>query len=254
MTSHLPRRVEVVGTGISVAGLDEIVDQILHAPAEGLGVAVCNVHSVMSARRDASLRAALSSADLATADGVPLVWALRALADPNQERVDGYALFFATIEAGLEEGTRHFFYGSTEDTLLQLEASLRATRPEITIVGSLSPPFGSLSDGELTDHLDTIRSTGADVVWVGLGMPKQEHWIAAASGRLEATSLVGIGAVFDWVAGNQPKAPDWMQRAGLEWLYRLAHEPRRLWRRYVWNNPAFLVLLGAQVGRARLRR
>jgi N-acetylglucosaminyldiphosphoundecaprenol N-acetyl-beta-D-mannosaminyltransferase len=252
--ADLPTRVDVVGTGISTAGLDETVDLILHPGEQGLGVAVCNVHSVMSARRDSSLRAALSAADVATADGIPLVWALRAAGQPNQERVDGLTLFWATIEAGLPEATGHFFYGNTEATLERITARLRRDYPEIAIAGTLSPPFRSLTEHEQRDHLDVIRRSGADVVWVGLGVPKQERWIAEASPHLKGVALVGIGAVFDWVAGNVAKAPEWMQRAGLEWLYRLIREPRRLWQRYIWNNPAFLVLLVSQLGRARLRQ
>lgn len=254
MSESLPPRVDVVGTGISVAAVDETVELILHPGEDGLSVAVCNVHSVMSARRDSSLRVALSEADLATADGMPLVWAMRALGEPEQERVDGYALFAATIAAGLDRGTRHFFYGSTEETLEGLTGRLGEDYPGIEIVGTLSPPFGSLPADEMDTHLQAIRDSGAEVVWVGLGMPRQERWIALASPQLPRRSLVGIGAVFDWVAGNQPKAPEWMQRAGLEWLYRLVHDPRRLWKRYVWNNPAYLLLLGLQVARARLRR
>ena len=252
--ADLPTRVDVVGTGISTAGLDETVDLILHPGEQGLGVAVCNVHSVMTARRDSSLRAALSAADVATADGVPLVWALRAGGQPDQERVDGFTLFWATIEAGLPEATRHFFYGNTEATLERITARLRRDYPEIAIAGTLSPPFRSLTEHEQSDHLDVIRRSGADVVWVGLGLPKQERWIAEANPHLDGMALVGIGAVFDWVAGNVAKAPEWMQRAGLEWLYRLIREPRRLWQRYIWNNPAFLVLLVSQLGRTRLRQ
>ena len=250
----LPTRVDVVGTGISTAGVDETVDLILHPGEQGLGVAVCNVHSVMSARRDSSLRAALSAADVATADGIPLVWALRAAGQSDQERVDGFTLFWATIEAGLAEATRHFFYGSTDATLEQITARLRRDYPDLAIAGTLSPPFRSLTAGEQSDHVDLIRRSGADVVWVGLGMPRQERWIAEASPHLDGMALVGIGAVFDWVAGSVAKAPEWMCRVGLEWLYRLAREPRRLWRRYAWNNPAFLILLGWQLTRTRLRR
>lgn len=250
----LPTRVDVVGTGISTAGVDETVDLILHPGEQGLGVAVCNVHSVMSARRDSSLRAALSAADVATADGIPLVWALRAAGQPDQERVDGFTLFWATIEAGLPKETRHFFYGNTEATLERITARLRRDYPEIAIAGTLSPPFRSLTEHEQSDHLDVIRRSGADVVWVGLGVPKQERWIAEANPHLDGMALVGIGAVFDWVAGNVAKAPEWMQRAGLEWLYRLIREPRRLWQRYIWNNPAFLALLVSQLGRTRLRQ
>jgi N-acetylglucosaminyldiphosphoundecaprenol N-acetyl-beta-D-mannosaminyltransferase len=250
----IPRRVDVVGTGISVAGLDETVDLILHPGEHGLTMALCNVHTLMSARRDPSLRAALEAADVTTADGMPLVWALRSFGEPDQERVDGLKLFTATVEAGLGEGTRHFFYGSTEDTLGDLRRRLEHEYPNLVITGALAPPFRKATPEERRDHVDIIRRSGANVVWVGLGMPKQEFWMAEVGGDLPGVALVGIGAVFDWVAGSVPKAPLWMQRSGLEWLYRLVHEPRRLWRRYLWNNPGFLALLALQVARYRLRR
>ncbi len=254
MMTGLPTRVDVVGTGISVAGVDETVDLILHPGEAGLSVAVCNVHAVMSARRDPSLRIALSGADVATADGMPLVWALRAMGTPDQERVDGLTLFRATVEAGLAAGTGHFFYGSTEATLNQLVERLRHCYPGVSIAGTLSPPFRDPSEEEMREHVAAIRRSGARVLWVGLGMPKQERWVAAAGVHLSGVSLVGIGGVFDWVAGNVSKAPAWMQGSGLEWLYRLAQEPRRLWRRYAWYNPAFLVLLSGQLARSRLLR
>jgi N-acetylglucosaminyldiphosphoundecaprenol N-acetyl-beta-D-mannosaminyltransferase len=208
----------------------------------------------MSARSDASLRRALAEVDIATADGTPLVWALRAMGFAGQERVDGLKLFLATVEAGLADGTRHFFYGSTRATLDQIVDRLRLDYPEISIAGTMAPAFRRLGADEMRAHLDEIRRSAPDIVWVGLGMPKQELWIAEAAERIRGVSLVGVGAVFDWVAGNMTKAPSWMQQAGLEWLYRLAREPRRLWRRYAWNNPAFLVLLGAQLTRLRLCR
>lgn len=252
--AQLPERVDVVGTGISVAGLDETVDLILRPGDDGLMVAVCNVHAVMSARRDPSLNAALSTADIATADGMPLVWALRSFGTPDQERVDALRLFTATVEAGLAEATSHFFYGSTDAVLDRIISDLEQRYSDLVVAGTLAPPFRALTPREMRDHIEVIRHSGADVVWVGLGMPKQEYWMAEARTNLGGVALVGVGAVFDWLAGSMPKAPQWMQGAGLEWLYRLSREPRRLWRRYAWNNPAFLVLFAAQLTRVRLSR
>ena len=248
---NIPPRVDVVGTGISTGTVEETVALILDPPPTGMRVAVCTVHSVMTARRDPALRAALTSADITTPDGVPLTWALRLSGVPGQERVDGYSVFHHTIETGLERKNRHFLYGATPETLAKLVTSLRSTYPEIQIVGTHAPPFRPLTDDEFGNDMAQISGAAPDVVWVGIGMPKQELWMARAEDWLPGVSLVGVGAVFDWVAGNVPKAPAWMQRAGLEWLFRVYREPRRLWRRYLWNNPAYLGLLAAQIVRSK---
>lgn len=247
----LPSRIDVVGTAISATSVDETVALILDPPPEGLRVAVCTVHSVMTARRDPQLRGALESADVATTDGVPLAWALRLNGVRHQERVDGAALFDGAIERGLELGTRHYFYGATAETLDKLVAHLGSSYPGLAVAGRHAPPFRSLTDSEFRGDLARIEAAAPDVVWIGIGMPKQEMWMARAEGLLPGVSLVGVGAVFDWVAGNVRRAPGWMQRSGLEWLYRLYREPRRLWRRYVWNNPAYLGLVAAQIVRGK---
>jgi N-acetylglucosaminyldiphosphoundecaprenol N-acetyl-beta-D-mannosaminyltransferase len=246
MRTH-PPRVDVVGTGISAATLDDVVEQILAPPPEGLMVAVSNVHAVMTARRDPRLAQALSDADIATTDGMPLAWALRAMGHPDQPRVHGFSVTSAVIQAGIDRGTRHFFYGSTPQTLFAMRGHLEQEYPGIRIAGMFSPPFGPMDPAEEELVLADLRASGANVVWVGLGMPKQELWMHKVREDLPGVSMVGIGAVFDWLAGNVSKAPDWMQNAGLEWLYRLGKEPRRLWRRYAWNNPAYMALLSRQV-------
>jgi len=250
----LPPRYDVVGTPISATNLDETVAAILDPPARGLVVAICTVHSVMTARRDPVVRRDLEAADIATPDGVPLTWALRLTHAPGQPQVDGYRVFLRTVEVGLGRGVGHFLYGATPETLDALRAELRRRYPGVRVAGAIAPPFRPLTEDERRAHLGAVRDSGASVVWVGLGMPKQERWMQDARGELPGISLVGIGAVFDWVAGNVPKAPEWMQRAGLEWTYRLMREPRRLWRRYLWNNPTYLALLAAQVARHRRRR
>jgi N-acetylglucosaminyldiphosphoundecaprenol N-acetyl-beta-D-mannosaminyltransferase len=250
----LPPRVDVLGTGISATSVEETVELILNPPPNGLRVAICSVHGVMTARRDPALRAALASADVAATDGVPLVWALRLSGVPDQHRVYGDTVFRETIERGIAKGTSHFFYGSTPETLGRLVTNLRLDHPSLKVAGVLSPPFRPLTDDDLANDIDAITEAAPDVLWVGLGMPKQELWMARAGGQLDGISLVGVGAVFDWVAGNVEQAPSWVQRAGLEWLYRLYREPRRLWRRYLWNNPAYLALLANQLVRQRVQR
>jgi N-acetylglucosaminyldiphosphoundecaprenol N-acetyl-beta-D-mannosaminyltransferase len=252
--TSLPPKVDVLGTGISATTVDETAELILDPPADGLRVAICAVHGVMAARRDPALRAALASVDIATTDGVPLVWALRLSGVPDQQRVYGNTVFRETIERGLKHDTSHFFYGSTPETLHDVVANLTSDHPSLRIAGFHSPPFRTLTDDEIVDDIDAIAQATPDVVWVGLGMPKQELWMAQAGNQLPGISIVGVGAVFDWVAGNVKQAPEWMQGAGLEWLYRIYREPRRLWRRYLWNNPAYLALLAQQVARQRVQR
>lgn len=250
----IPPKVDIIGTGISDVTVRVAVGLVLEPPGDGLSVAVCNVHTIMTARRESEVHDAVVRADLATPDGMPVVWALDALQPGTHERVDGYRLFDATMTSGLEASTRHFFYGSTVSTLAMLVETARRQYPGVMIVGSLSPPFRPQTSGEIDDDLGAIRACRPDIVWVGLGMPKQEIWMQTAKPALPGVAIVGVGAVFDWVAGSVPKAPEWMQRCGLEWLYRLGREPRRLWRRYAWNNPAYLVLLAAQIARERWSR
>ncbi|HHC08021.1 MAG TPA: glycosyltransferase [Actinobacteria bacterium] len=253
-TVTLPPRTPVVGIPISMTSYDEVVDVVARPPRDrALTVAVCNVHSVMSARRDAELRRAIEDADVATPDGVPLVWAIRLLTSRPQTRVYGPELMRRTLAEG-PPGLRHYFYGATEETLARLQEAVRSFAPSAEIVGAEAPPFRPLSEEEEDAALARIRASGANVLWVGLGMPKQELWMHRAAPRLPGISILGVGAAFDFLAGTKPQAPAWMQRAGLEWLFRLATEPRRLWRRYVWNNPAYLVLLAAQVVRSRVSK
>lgn len=251
MTSIGPK-VDVLGTAISVMSVDQVANLLAESPGEGRTVAICNVHSVMTARHNAALRSALAEVDIATADGMPLVWALRALGEPDQTRCTGIDVMLRTIEIGLDSRLSHFLYGSTPATLASLEATLRDRYPSVVIAGVLSPPFQPFTEREQEEHIRQIRDSGAQLVWVGLGMPKQELWMAGVRHRLHGISLVGVGAAFDWLAASVPRAPEWMRDAGLEWLYRLAKEPRRLWRRYIFNNPAYLALLGVAIIRRKL--
>jgi len=249
---HVPARHNVLGVSISATSIPEVLRLVLDCPESGTTIAICTVHSVMTARRDQQVAAALESVDIATPDGVPLAWALKLTGVPGQPRVDGFHLFWAAVEAGLERGTRHFFYGGTDRTLTGLVAAVRSRFPTVAIAGTYAPPFAPVETARVRADAERVAAARPDVLWIGLGMPKQELWMYHARDLLPGVAQVGVGAVFDWVAGNVPKAPDWMQRTGLEWLYRLAKEPRRLWRRYVWNNPAYLGLLAVQVAKYHL--
>ncbi len=226
----------------------EVLEAIEDRPKDAaMVISVCNVHSVMSARSDPALAAAINGSDIATPDGVPLVWALRWTANPRQERVYGPDLMRLALVDEDARQWKHYLYGSTDETLSQLVDAITDMAPDAQIVGRTAPPFRTLTHDEREQDLDAIRSSGADVVWVGLGMPKQELWMNKVQDQLPGVALIGVGAAFDFLAGNVKEAPQWMQRVGLEWLYRLLKEPRRLWRRYIWNNPAFVILLARQI-------
>ena len=250
----LPPKMAILGLPISLTSYDEVLDIIGRRPPDRpLAIAVCNVHSVMSARRDRALHQAISRADIATSDGVPLVWMARLIARPDQARVYGPDLMRLALQSGVGQGWRHFFYGATPATLERLRKSIARFAPGAEIVGAMAPPFRELTPLETDEVVGRIRASRADVVWVGLGMPKQEKWIGAIAPRLPGQALVGVGAAFDLLSGTVRQAPPALQKIGLEWAFRLWQEPRRLWRRYVLNNPLYLVLAVAQLARHHLR-
>jgi N-acetylglucosaminyldiphosphoundecaprenol N-acetyl-beta-D-mannosaminyltransferase len=252
---NAPDRVEVVGIPISVTSSDELLALLASRPTDAATVvAFCNVHSVMTARHDPEVATALLDADVAAPDGVPVVWGLRAAGHTSQARVDGPSFMQRALTEGVAYGWRHFFWGSTDETLDRLVDATRTLAPGAIVAGVHSPPFGPVADDDPRSVASRINDTGADLVWVGLGMPKQELWMARVRRLLPGVALLGVGAAFDFLAGTSSRAPDWMQRAGLEWVYRLCREPRRLWRRYLFNNPAYLGLLTQDVLRRRLRQ
>lgn len=248
-------RPDVVGTPISCTTYEEVLDAIRDRPAEqALVAAFCNVHSVMTARRDARVAAVLRGADLACPDGVPLVWALRALGQPGQERVYGPDLMERALAHGVALGWHHYLYGGTPETLERLVAAAERIAPGAVIVGTHAPPFRPLTVEERDAALSDIRATQPDIVWVGLGMPKQELWADDVHAELPGMAIMAVGAAFDLLGGTVRQAPDWIQNLGLEWLFRLVQEPRRLWRRYLVNNPAFVIAFTRQWVGGRLGR
>jgi N-acetylglucosaminyldiphosphoundecaprenol N-acetyl-beta-D-mannosaminyltransferase len=244
----LPARRDVVGTPVSLTSYAEVLDLMARRPADRpLSFAFCNVHSVMTARRDPELARVLRGFDVATPDGVPLTWALRGLGHRGQQRVYGPDLMEYALPHGVPLGWRHYFYGATSETLAALRAAAERLAPGIEIVGAHAPPFRPETPEERAAVLADIRDSGADILWVGLGMPKQEHWVDEVREELPGIALMAVGAAFDLLSGTVKQAPDWIQRAGLEWLYRLSQEPRRLWRRYLYNNPAFVLAFARQL-------
>lgn len=222
------------------AGALDWIDAAVTADARAY-VCVAAVHTVMEAREDEDLRTAVHGAAFTVPDGQPLVWALRALGHDISARVYGPELMLQACERAAGTGQRQYFYGGRDDkALLALTQNLRARFPALRIAGGHSPPFRELTERELDDLAARINRAQPDVIWVGIGVPKQEKWMAAMRERLDAPVLIGVGAAFDFHAGLVPQAPAWMQRRGLEWAFRLRQEPRRLWRRYARHNPRFL--------------
>jgi N-acetylglucosaminyldiphosphoundecaprenol N-acetyl-beta-D-mannosaminyltransferase len=244
-----PERVEVLGTPLAVSDYEEVLDWMeAMIAADGRGyLTAAAVNLVMSAREDEQARAAVDEATLVVPDGQPLVWALRALGQRRATRVYGPDLMAAFCARAAARGIPVYLYGGrTPEALALLAARLRERFPGLDIAGSESPPFRALSEPEEIEAAKRIDASGAAVVWVGTGQPKQEKWMHRMRPRLAAPLLVGVGAAFDFHAGLVPQAPPWMQRAGLEWAYRLSREPRRLWRRYARYNPLFVAGFAAQ--------
>ena len=243
----------VIGTQILSAPLDEVVDELERCIEYGDREYVCfaNAHLTSTARVDESTARALGGARMVLADGAPVAWAIKLLTGKAGHRIAGADVFAELCRRSPAKGHRHFFLGSTPEVLRGMIETVERAHPGIEICGAYSPPFGPALFDELPAVTRRIDETGADVVWVGLGAPRQEQWMEAARPMLRAPLLLGVGAVFELAAGTKRRAPRWMQRGGLEWIYRLAQEPRRLFKRYLVTNTAFSLALARQAGSGR---
>ena len=210
------------------------------AAHESRYVCICNVHSVVTASQDFGFNQIVNNADLATPDGAPVAWLMRLLGHAGQQRINGPDLMWKYCEQAQYRDESVFFYGSSEATLALLKTKLLSAFPTLKIAGVISPPFRTLTSAEDMAIIEQINTSGAGVVWVSLGCPKQELWMAEHRGRINAV-MVGVGAAFDYHAGTLKRAPLWMQHNGLEWFYRLVSEPRRLWKRYLITNTLFVL-------------
>lgn len=213
-------------------------------------VCVSTVHMVMEAHDQPAFQRVVNNADLVTSDGMPLVWSLKALGVSNPSRVYGPTLTPIVCQAAAGAGIPVGFYGGSPEVLDRMLVELERRFPNLQVVYRHSPPFRPLTTEEEAAELEELRASGARILFVGLGCPKQERWMAAHRGQLDAVML-GVGAAFDFLAGNKRQAPAGVQRLGLEWLFRLVTEPRRLWKRYLYNNPRFVVLFATQLVRGR---
>lgn len=215
-------------------------------------VNACTTHTLLECYDAPELSAIVNRAGLATPDGMPLVW-LGRLCGHHVERVYGPDLLLALCDYGQARGYRHFFYGGVPGVPELLAKRLRARYPTLAVVGTYSPPFGPLTAEQELEVVQLINASEPDIVWVGLGTPKQDYWVGRFRERLEAPALIAIGAAFDFHSGRVRQAPRWVQGSGFEWLFRLLQDPRRLWRRYLLGNPRFIWLLLRQWATCRLR-
>jgi N-acetylglucosaminyldiphosphoundecaprenol N-acetyl-beta-D-mannosaminyltransferase len=235
------QRVSVLGVGVSAINMEQALaelDRWIESGAQDY-VCVCTVHGVMDCQRSEELRQIFNRAGMVTPDGMPLVWLARAQYK-HVRRVYGPDLMMALLSRSASTGQRHFLYGGGAGVGQRLAAKMRTRFPDVRIVGVLEPPFGSLEDLCTREAAAEINAAEPDVVWVGIGSPKQEQWMARMRPALQAPVLIGVGAAFDFHSGEVRQAPLWMQRNGLEWLFRLISDPRRLWRRYLIDNPWFV--------------
>lgn len=238
----LPPPVNVIGVNVSAIDMGMALDTIEYWIDSNARQYVCvaGVHGVIESQRDEALREIHNRAGMVTPDGMPLVWASRLFGRKLVSRVCGPDLLPACCERSVKRSWRHFFYGGALGVPELLEQQLTQCYPGLNVVGGISPPFRPLTDQEDDEVVREINATSPDIVWVGLSTPKQEKWMANHVGRLQASVLIGVGAAFDFHTGRKRRAPGWMQRGGLEWLYRVRTEPRRLWKRYAVTIPLFL--------------
>lgn len=235
-------KVRVLGVSLDLLDWDSAIGGLVRWGAERRSsvVCICNVHMTVTAEHDKELSEVLEGAEMVTPDGAPVAWAMRRAGYATQQRINGPDLMWRYLAEAERLGQVVFFYGGMDDTLQSLKQSMLNAFPNLKIGGMVSPPFRMLSVEEDQSYVDQINAAGTAVLFVGLGCPKQEKWMHAHRGRINAV-MVGVGAAFDYHAGTIKRAPLWMQRYGLEWFHRLCSEPRRLWKRYLVTNTLFIL-------------
>lgn len=236
------KRIDILGVHLSAVNLDTAAQEIDDWVRTRCKIYVCvaPVSTLVDCQRNPEYRRVVNGADMVTPDGMPVVWLARSKGHADVRRTYGPDLM--ALMCGRPQ-LRHFFFGGTSQGLALLKERLEKDFPGICIAGMLAPPFRAQAQIEEPAVIDQINAAAADVMWVGLGSPKQDFWMKLNRDRINVPVLVGVGAAFDFVAGLKPQAPRWMQRSGLEWVFRLASEPRRLWKRYLVGNSLFLYYL-----------
>jgi N-acetylglucosaminyldiphosphoundecaprenol N-acetyl-beta-D-mannosaminyltransferase len=244
------KELELLGARVTAQRYDEAIERMLAAAngqAPRLRGHFVNVHQVVEARHDPALRTVFRHAPMTFADGMPIVWLSRSHGASEAERVCGPDVMLSICDRGRDTGLRHYFFGGRPGVAEALAAALQARFPGLEVAGVFTPPFRARIEPETPATIDSINATSPNVVWVGLGAPKQEFWVARHGPELTAGLVLPVGAAFDFLSNRVRRAPTWMRRVGLEWLFRLAMDPRRLAGRYFRTNAEFLYLVGRDV-------
>jgi N-acetylglucosaminyldiphosphoundecaprenol N-acetyl-beta-D-mannosaminyltransferase len=235
---------KVISLMVSTGSFNNMADEIisLASAAESATVCVANVHMLVEAHQDASFAEVVNNANMVTPDGMPLIWAMRLLHGVKNDRVAGMDLLPRLLSIAAEKSLPVFFYGGSQKMLDATDLYIRQNYSLLKVAGMYSPPFRPLSVEEESAVVDRINNSGARLVFVVLGCPKQEKWMNTMKGKINA-AMVGVGGALPVLVGEQKRAPAWMQKNGFEWLYRLVQEPGRLWKRYFYTNTVFILLL-----------
>lgn len=241
----MPKKFSILGVNISAINMQDallVVRQAIEQKKK-IYISVCPVSTIMECQKNTEIFTSVNSADLVTPDGMPIVWLGRLKGHNNIRRVYGPDLMLEVCRISGKRGFKNYFYGSHEQVLNKLQYKLKRLFPGLVVSGGYSPPFRKLSREEDEKIIQMINDSGSDILWVGLGSPKQDLWMNEHRDNLNVPVIIGVGAAFDFLSGAKKQAPLWMQRSALEWLFRLASEPRRLWKRYILGNAKFLFLL-----------
>ena len=246
---------DILGVQVSAINIEEgcfLIDSFIVHKTKTY-VCVAPVSTIVECQNNPKYKEVINQAGIVTPDGIPVVWLGRSAGYSNVRRTYGPDLMLAVCDKGQEKGYRHFLYGATPKTLELLEENLKKKFPAINIVGKYAPPFRQEIFEEY-DILNRINNSGADLLWVAIGAPKQDFWMYKYRSELNVPVMLGVGAAFDFIAGTKPQAPLWMQRSGLEWFFRLCCEPKRLWKRYLLGNTQFVYLLSKDLFRKTCRQ
>ena len=241
----MKEKFDICGVGVSAINLEKAADMIHEWIRSKYKAYVCvaPVSTIVDCQKDEIYRNIVNQADMVTPDGMPVVWVARSKGFREVSRTYGPDLMLLISDVGQQRGYRHYFYGGNQETCTLLFNTLKEKFPQINVVGHFSPEKVSLDYEEKKEVLDCINNAHADILWIGLGSPKQDYWMFHHRARLNVPVMIGVGAAFDFLSGQKKQAPRWMQKSGIEWLFRLCSEPKRLWKRYLIGNTLFIYFL-----------
>ncbi len=242
--------ISVLGMRVDMVQIEDVIkilEQWIVNKNFGNYIIISNANDAVISKKDARVREAVNKSSLSVPDGISLIIISRLLGFKLKRRVYGPDLMWNFLRYSEKKGYSHFFYGGSKNTLEKLVFNLKEKIPGLEIMGYYSPPFRNLDEDEDTKIIDRINDLSPDILWVGLGCPKQQIWMYKHKDRLKVPAMVGVGAAFDFIAGTKLQAPTWMRNNGLEWLFRFATEPKRLWRRYLVNGSLFIFYAGAEL-------